>query len=75
MHVTQTPLKPITLVILAFLALVATAALPCPVVEEVYSLGFSPCEIFYRYGFYYFSIHESYSTLESNVGFGFSWSM
>jgi hypothetical protein len=40
MHVTQTPLEPVTLVILAFLALVVVAAPPCPVVEEVYSLGF-----------------------------------
>jgi hypothetical protein len=68
MHVTQTPLKPVTLVILVFLALVVVTALPCSVVEEVYSLGFSPRADFYRYGFSYFSIHESYSAFESNVG-------
>ena len=49
MHVTQTPLKPVTLVILEFLALVVVASLPCLVMEVVYNLGFYPHTIFYRY--------------------------
>jgi hypothetical protein len=51
MHVTQTPLELVTLVILAFLALVVFATTPFPVVEEVYSFGFSPRANFYMYDF------------------------
>jgi len=43
--------------------MVVAIAPPCSVMEEVYNLGFSPCADFSRFGLYYFSIHESYSSL------------
>jgi hypothetical protein len=67
LHVTQTPLKPVTLVILAFcfLALVVVDAPHCSVVKEAYSLAYSSCMIFQVWA-PYSSIHDGYSSLQIN---------
>jgi len=75
MHVTQTPLEPVNLFILAILALVVVVAPPCSVVKEVYSLLFFLAWDFPGMGFLTFPSMIVTLSFESIFGSVFSWSM